>query len=139
MWTAKVPILLLLIRVFGQLNRWLRITATLTIIFTGLAILAGDAYNAHICMPPKDDAGFTVKYLLGCVNVTLYTGVAVGSIGILADVIIFILPLPVIAKLQLATEKKIGLVLVFLAGMGSVVSIAIPTRDTANKLKYHIL
>ncbi|KAG6354482.1 hypothetical protein INS49_004499 [Diaporthe citri] len=124
MWTAKIPILLLLIRIFG-IHRWLRITAILTIVLTGLAILAGVAYNANACMPPNSDLGFTPDYLATCADANSYTGVALGSVSIATDVIIFILPVPVIAKLKLETGKKIGLLLVFLVGIGAIVGSAV--------------
>lgn len=124
MWTAKVPILVLLIRLFG-VNRWLRIIAILTIVLTGLAILAGETYNAHICMPPKSDAGFTQDDLSRCTAIASKMGIALSSIGISTDIIIFLLPLPVIAKLQLVNEKKIGLAVVFLAGLGAIVASAV--------------
>lgn len=122
MWSAKVPILLLLIRIFG-INRWLRITAILTIVVTGVLILAGVSYNANACMPPDTDLGFTPDYLATCADANSYNGIALGSVSIATDIIIFILPLPVIAKLKLAPGKKIGLLLVFLAGIGSVTSL----------------
>lgn len=44
-------------------------------------------------------------------------GVILAPIGLAADVIIFILPIPIILKSQLAMDKKIGLVVVFLFGL----------------------
>lgn len=137
MWTAKIPILLLLTRIFG-IHRWLRITAILTIVLTGLAILAGVAYNANACMPPDTDLGFTPEYLATCADANSYTGVALGSVSIATDIIIFILPLPVIAKLKLETGKKIGLLLVFLAGIGSVTSLR-PHHKTSTLPRLHHL
>jgi hypothetical protein len=43
-------------------------------------------------------------------------GLVQGAINIAADVFIFILPLPVIFKLQISTSKKIALSAVFATG-----------------------
>ena len=43
----------------------------------------------------------------------------------IADVIILVLPVPVILKLQMATPKKVGLSVVFLTGAFAIVASAV--------------
>ena len=44
-------------------------------------------------------------------------GVAYGSMNFISDIIIFILPLPMVWQLQLSRESKIGVTLVFMGGI----------------------
>jgi hypothetical protein len=116
LWTAKAPVLILFIRLFG-IQRWLRITAILTLVITGVAVVVGDAYNASKCAPPKTDQELDMAFIMGCTDASNHVGVSLGTIGIAADVVIFVLPLPIIAKLHIPLAKKIGLAIVFLAGL----------------------
>lgn len=116
MWSAKAPVLLLFIRLFG-VQRWVRIISILTLAILGVAILAADSYNAAKCAPPKKDIDITPAFLLNCSKASSEVGVGLGTIGVVADIIIFIVPLPVIAKLHLPLAKRIGITVVFLAGI----------------------
>lgn len=118
MWTAKLPVLVLLMRIFG-IYRGIRVVAILTIVILGLVIIAADIYNAVICRPPSLDEDMTVflGYVSTCTDASSLTGYIISPLGIAADIIIFILPIPVILKLQLTLEKKIGLAVVFLIGV----------------------
>ena len=44
-------------------------------------------------------------------------GIAYGSLNFVSDVLIFVLPLPLIARLQLSRENKLGVILVFMGGI----------------------
>ncbi|KAH7310883.1 hypothetical protein B0I35DRAFT_463404 [Stachybotrys elegans] len=122
MWTAKAPVLVLLIRLFG-IRPWLRYTCIATLVLTGVALVAGDAWNAATCMPPRSDLGFTPTFLSECTDASSLIGVIVGVIGLVADVVIFVLPLPIVAGLKMPLPQKIGLAFVFLVGLiGIVVS-----------------
>lgn len=118
MWTAKLPVLVLLIRIFG-VNRGVRVVSIITIVVLGLAIIAGDIYNAIICKPPSIDDQLPVYLdtVTKCTDASSLTGSILAPIGLAADIIIFILPLPVIFKLNLSLEKRIGLMVVFLFGL----------------------
>ena len=44
-------------------------------------------------------------------------GVAYGSMNFISDIIIFVLPLPMVWQLQLSPKGKIGVTLVFMVGI----------------------
>lgn len=92
------------------------IISILTLAILGVAILAADSYNAAKCAPPKNDIDIAPAFLLDCSKASFEVGVSLGTIGI-ADIIIFIVPLPIIAKLHLPLAKRIGITAVFLAGV----------------------
>ncbi|EHK99467.1 hypothetical protein M7I_4624 [Glarea lozoyensis 74030] len=52
-------------------------------------------------------------------------GVTLGTTSVVADLIILVLPIPVILKLQMAGPKKIGLFIVFLTGVFAIVASAV--------------
>ncbi|KAF4631711.1 hypothetical protein G7Y89_g6426 [Cudoniella acicularis] len=124
LWTAKAPILLLFIRLFG-VHRWIRVTSIAILVVTGVAIIVGDSYNAAKCAPPKSDDGMTLVFLSNCSTASSYVGVTLGTFGLVADIIIFVLPLPIIAKLHLPLGKRIGIAIVFLAGFLAIVASAV--------------
>jgi hypothetical protein len=84
--------------------------ATTFVLYTAAAI-----YGTVICAP--DNKVLDTDYLLNCINPSLKIGVYNGTISLISDIIIFILPIPVIAKLQLPLKKKIGVAVVFTTGI----------------------
>ncbi|KAK3367760.1 hypothetical protein B0H63DRAFT_535858 [Podospora didyma] len=119
---AKVPILVLYLRIFG-VYRWMRL-ACYGLLTAPFFVLSGSAsYSAVMCAPDRRvlDSTFSV----GCMRAGLGTCVWNGSIALVADVVIFILPLPAISILRLPTRKKVGLYLVFLSGILGIAASAV--------------
>jgi uncharacterized membrane protein len=129
LWTAKLPVLMLLARIFG-IYRGVRISSIITAIVLGMAVIGADIYNAVICWPPSVDDDLTVflGYVSKCTEASSLTGVILAPIGLAADVIIFILPIPIILKLQLSMDKKIGLAVVFLFGLVAIAGTAVSMK-----------
>ncbi|CAG9998331.1 unnamed protein product [Clonostachys byssicola] len=121
MFFAKAPVLLLLMRIFG-VEKWLRWTCVVTLVVLFIATVAGDAYNAHKCNPP---AVPPMEFILSCADASALVGVILGPIGLAADIVIFILPIPVIVKLHMPLARKIGLGLVFLSGIFAITASAV--------------
>ena len=113
MYFAKLPLLLLFLRTFG-IKKWLRYTCHSLMIFTALGFLASAMYTGIKCSPEIYDPD--VPFLFQCVGATFYTTVSRNVLSLVVDVVIFILPLPIILKLKLPLHKKIGIALVFLTG-----------------------
>jgi hypothetical protein len=86
MWSAKVPILLLYIQIFG-IKRWVRFASYTLIAATGIVFLIFSAIT--------------------------YARIT----SITTDVIIFLMPIPLILSLNLSTRRKIGVSLVFSSGL----------------------
>ncbi|KAK3998180.1 hypothetical protein QBC44DRAFT_313981 [Cladorrhinum sp. PSN332] len=126
MWSAKVPILMLYVRLFG-VNRWLRITSYILIIVTFVVYLGGCIALAVQCAPkPKGTNYFEdPSFIMECGSSASQIGVVVASGAVLADVIIFALPLPVLSHLRLPLAQKVGLFLVFLTGIFAIAASAV--------------
>ncbi|KAI3317913.1 hypothetical protein HD806DRAFT_513629 [Xylariaceae sp. AK1471] len=113
-WTAKSPILFLYIQLFG-VKTWVRLTSYAVLIVTFLFLLGWNAYVAATCSPLGRDN--LVEVVTNCSSVTARGGLIVGVIGVVTDIIILVLPLPIILKLNLPFGKRIGIVGVFLTGI----------------------
>lgn len=106
--------LALYIRLFGIL-RWLRYTC-----YAGLAIsflfywvqipLAG------VYCTPRHGGPWDLAVAERCSTLAVM-GPVLGAVGLAADLIILIIPLPIIYGLNMPTPKKIGLSIVFLMGI----------------------
>ncbi|KAF2488554.1 hypothetical protein BU16DRAFT_473457 [Lophium mytilinum] len=115
---AKTSILLLYHRAFHP-KKWLRFGVYITI-----AILFGSYFMTvpmafYWCMPHNAPWNMAV---LGTCNMMATPGLVQGSINIAADITIFLLPLPVIMRLQIPTSKKIALSAIFATGLLALVA-----------------
>jgi hypothetical protein len=113
MYFAKLPILVLILRSFG-IKTWLRRTSYILMVVTAMGFLAAALYTGIKCSPGLYEVN--VSYLLSCVDATFYTIVSRNCLSLTVDLIIFVLPLPVIRDLHLPRRTKIGVALIFLTG-----------------------
>ncbi|KAI1165315.1 hypothetical protein F5B18DRAFT_649797 [Nemania serpens] len=114
MYTAKLPLLFLYIQTFG-IKRWLRWTCKFLIVFSGLGFLTAATYGAVSCSPPLN--GVDLPALFKCVTGITHACISRGSLSLTVDLIMFVLPLPIIKDLKLQRRRKIGLALVFMTGL----------------------
>ena len=114
MWCSKAPILFLYISLFG-VRRWLRITSYITLVMFAAAIIVAAAIATAPCDPNHQDPDFSM--LLHCTDINSKVGVGLGVLSVTADVIIIILPIPVIMTLNLPGAKKFGLLVMFMSGI----------------------
>ncbi|KAI1747226.1 hypothetical protein F4782DRAFT_522078 [Xylaria castorea] len=120
-WVAKAPILFLYIQIFG-VKAWLRIVSYMTLAFTFLWLLGWNIWLLYESVPR---GVITPMFLANSAHSGSVAGVASGAVGLAADIVIFVIPIPVIWKLNLPRAKKIGLFVVFLTGLLAVVASAI--------------
>ena len=113
-WTAKAPILFLYIQLFG-IKRRLKGPCYVTLVFTFLYLLGWNIWLLVKNVPRED--GITTGFLMDSTYSGSVAGVASGALGVATDVVIFVLPLPVIAGLHLPLRQKIGLFIVFFTGL----------------------
>ncbi len=113
MYFAKAPILILYERIFGIMH-WLRAAVYTTLIVSFLGYLGPLLYVAVEC---SDAEVVDMSSLQACAGFTPRVGLGHGIISLVVDIIIFFLPMPLILKMNLSTEKKIGLALVFMSGI----------------------
>jgi hypothetical protein len=67
------------------------------------------------CAPRTHD--LTEDFIDGCQARTRLINVYLGSVSVLADVVILVLPLPVVFGLKLLVRGRIGLAFLFLSGL----------------------
>ena len=111
-----MAILVLQLRVFAPKN-WFRV-----MVYVGIALVTFVHWSnvpiyGILCIPHRGEKWDMV--LLSskrCSAASTHT-VITGAIGTALDIYILILPLPIIAELNLAPRRKLGLVLVFMAGI----------------------
>ncbi|KAK7751447.1 hypothetical protein SLS62_006532 [Diatrype stigma] len=114
LWSTKAPILALYVKLFG-VRKWLRWVCFITLFVTGLNFIGSFILPIVACdtrSPTPDIAGFQT-----CQNATVTGGIWSGFISIIEDVIIFCIPIPSIAQLNLKLSKKIGIFVVFFSGI----------------------
>ena len=80
-----------------------------------ILLISGAILISVKCSP--GDNNVDVEWLQVCIHNGLKVGVWTGSWSILSDIILFVLPLPVIFKLQVPMKKRIGLAVVFMTAL----------------------
>ncbi|KAI1329689.1 hypothetical protein F5Y16DRAFT_79189 [Xylariaceae sp. FL0255] len=125
LWTCKAPLLFLYIRLFG-IKKWLTVASYATLVFTGAVCISGLVAVPPVCTPHSRDISET--FINNCQFRTRAINVYLGSVSVLADIIILILPLPVILRLKLLPHSKFGLFVVFLTGILAIVASAVSLR-----------
>ncbi|KAF2877752.1 hypothetical protein BDV95DRAFT_555853 [Massariosphaeria phaeospora] len=113
MYFSKLPLLIFFLRTFG-VKRWVRYTCYSLMTFTAVGFFASAMYTGIWCSPEIHTAD--VPYLFNCVSATFYTTVSRNALSLAVDVVIFVLPLPIVLRLKMALHNKIGIALVFLTG-----------------------
>jgi hypothetical protein len=114
MWCSKAPILFLYMTLFG-IKRHMRISCYIVLVILGIAVIAAAAVTSASCNPGND--AISQEFILKCSSVGSTSGVALGVVSVIVDIIIFILPLASIWRLQLPKIKKVGLAIMFTTGI----------------------
>lgn len=114
LWTCKAPILFLYVRLFG-IKRWLRVTSYTTLVLTALVYVSGIVAIPPACTPRTHD--LSEAFIDNCQGRTRMINVYLGSVSVLADIVILVLPMPVVFGLKLLVRSRVGLVLLFLSGL----------------------
>jgi hypothetical protein len=70
-----------------------------------------------ICAAPPPRGTTEWTDLAKCIHATIATGIVNSSITILTDLVILLLPVPVIMGLKLQLRIKIGIAAIFLSGI----------------------
>ena len=113
LWAAKAAILALYARIFESIPWIVRsswVLAILMLLVYGSFIVSSSVY----CLP-RNGEPWNGTALTRCQK-SLNFAIAIGAFGVASDIILFLLPFPLIYKLRVAKERKIGLMLVFLVG-----------------------
>jgi hypothetical protein len=121
-WLQKLTLFSMLLTIFAPVN-WTKVAVYTGIIVSGIMYIMNSIISGIYCGPRDGDD--LVAYIKGigsaaCASPTglvLKHGIATGAMSVLVDFYIC-LPLPSIWRLNLSTKKKVGVYLVFLAGVG---------------------
>lgn len=115
MFFAKLALFLLYYRIFAR-NRWTRIAIYLGITINGGFYLASIVAILVLCVPRRGESWTSITYATRCTRAEVMGDVQ-GIFGLVSDLYIFILPLPVLYNLQMSLRKKLGITAVFLTGL----------------------
>lgn len=118
MWTSKAPVLILYIRLFG-IQKWMRYACYITIVASALGFFLSMIPSWRSCHP--FDVATPVTWRV-CGQANLDGGVIQGSLSVVVDLIIILLPLRPIYTLNMSRRMKIGLGIVFLSGIFGVLA-----------------
>lgn len=113
-WAAKAAILALYVRLFGTI-RWLRLSSYGLIVFMFLFYWSMVVISSVYCTP-KPGAPWNAVVFARCETPMALNVVVVGVLDVATDLVLYILPFPIINNLQLTKRRRIGLRAVFLVG-----------------------
>lgn len=112
---AKAALFLLYYQVFS-LDRWTKLAIYIGISITCVFYLALGVANLVLCIPKRNESWTSTSYVERCYR-TEVMGDIQGVFGLVSDLYIFVLPLPVLYRLHMSVKKKIGVTAVFLTGL----------------------
>jgi hypothetical protein len=114
LWASKAAIFALYIQLFGKTNPWLRWTSYIAIVVTFCFYWSCIPLAGVYCVP-KAGHGWDMSLMANCGHLAILAPLN-GAVGLATDLFILALPIPIVWGLNLAPRKKLGVVLVFLAG-----------------------
>ncbi|KAI1822653.1 hypothetical protein F4861DRAFT_381512 [Xylaria intraflava] len=127
LWSSKAPVLFLYIRLFG-VKTWVTWLCYSTLVLIGLVDIAGGASVSGVCDPRGGP--LTPELVLNCSNASSIAGFALGIVSVITDGLIFVIPLPIIYRLEMNIRRKISLLFVFATGA---VAIAVSALSASYK------
>lgn len=112
---AKLALFLLYYRLFAS-DHWTKIAIYLGIIAVCLFYLACAITFLILCLPRPGENWLSPRFNARCRPVVKVSS-AHGWFGLLSDLYIFFLPLPVLWGLHMPLRKRLGVAAVFLTGL----------------------
>jgi len=112
---AKLSLLLLYLRIFSP-DRWTRYLIYLGIISSFALYLATSITFGALCLPRGSETWAAALYSARCKSTTNMTYIQ-GIFNVVSDFYILFIPIPVVLKLHLPMQKKIGVVAIFMTGL----------------------
>lgn len=112
---AKLALFLLYLRIFA-LSRGTKIATYIGITLSFLFYMSTTIADLAICVPRHGETWSSPQFAVQCYPILNMTW-AQGIYGLVSDLYIFILPLPVLWGLQMALRKKLAITAIFFAGL----------------------
>ena len=108
----KITVLGFCLRIFG-VNKHFRYTAFALIIFVFGYLFSNLLTEIFGCTPiPKSYRPDTPGH---CID-SIKSGLAYGSMNVASDLLVFVLPLPMVWRLHLTRNEKLGVIIIFVGG-----------------------
>lgn len=111
---VKLALFLLFLHLFGCL-RWMRYLVWFGITITGCFYISGTAVVFGLCAPRDGKTWLGMSMTPQCRNLEDY-GIAQGTMNLVSDFYLLIIPIPAVMSLQLPQKKKLGVIAVFMTG-----------------------
>lgn len=114
MFFAKTSLFLLYYRVFAP-KKLIRYIITIGIAFCFVLYLTQLAVTVYFCTPHAGN-DWDLRVLYSCARIGFYNIVS-GAGNLALDIFMLGLPIPVILRLQLPWQRKIGVLAIFMTGL----------------------
>ncbi|RFU81869.1 hypothetical protein TARUN_332 [Trichoderma arundinaceum] len=132
---AKAAILLLYLQIFTS-HRPMRIAVYVGIVFTGLTYWASVPLEIAFAAPhPGETWGDLL--LNGRPEKLIYWGIVQGTLAVVIDLYIFILPLPVLWRLHMSLKRRVALCAIFFTALMGVIASVIALTFRVGLLNTH--
>ena len=95
--------------------RWIRISALLGAIFTTLFYLGMTVCLFIFATPRRGESWLSHNFTRG-EDLNIHYSVPQSGVGLVIDIYILILPIVAVSELQMATRRKVGIILIFATG-----------------------
>ena len=115
MFFAKASLLLLYLRIFGT-KKIARYAIYFCLIFAFCQYSVNIPVEAYYCAPSAGKA-WTLSNLLPKCEQSLYLALVQGPLNLILDLVIFVLPIPVVMGLQMSLRKRVAVLAVFFTGL----------------------
>ncbi|KAL8767081.1 MAG: hypothetical protein Q9209_006308 [Squamulea sp. 1 TL-2023] len=131
---VKLALFLLYLHLFGRL-RWLKLLVWGGIVFTGLFYIPAIFIAFILCGPSKGETWLDRSMTSKCRHGAQDYGVAHGTINVLSDFYLLIIPIPAVLSLKMPMNKKIGVIAIFMTGFFTCIvsTVALGLRIIYNK------
>jgi hypothetical protein len=111
---TKISLVLLYMRIFGTV-KWFRMLSLGLVVFLVMFSITGSTAGLLECTPVRSAWDFTIKNRT-CVN-TYALFLTNGVLNTATDVVVLIMPLPLIFQLKVSMGQKLALLPIFLLGI----------------------
>lgn len=115
MFFTKLALFLLYYRLFATNSR-AKIAISLGILVNCLFYVASCIALIILCLPRRNESWLSTSYAARC-DPASKLGNVQGIYGVISDLYIFILPLPVLWHLQMPLRRKLGITAIFFTGL----------------------
>lgn len=112
---VKMALFLLYYRVFA-VQRRTKVAIYLGMIIICLFYLQSVIYTMVLCIPRRKESWVSPHFISRCYQSEVMADVQ-GAFGLVSDLYIYILPLPILLRLQMSVKKKLGVTAIFLTGL----------------------